>query len=627
MPGIVGVVPYDSDSLLERMISSIRYEDWYQINKYSDSFFGIARVHLGIFNPEQQPIFNDDKTLCIFMEGKIYDYEKEMNELKRKGQRFNIKNDAEFCLHLYEEYEKDFVKKLNGNFIIVIYDFKEKKLLIVNDRYGLRPIYYAQNNDRLLFASEVKAILQDKTFKREINDEAVADFFAFGEILGNKTLFKNIEALTFASIFTYKDGKVSIEQYWDFKYAEDYDLSEEDFTDQLVKNFKKAVEIRMEDNHRYGIALSGGLDSRSIVGAIDKKRRQDITTFTFGPSECDEVKIAKQVAHKAGTKHKVIEITPELIIDNAKDEIYFTDGMDYIGVSYIPPVHKIISKDIDVVFDGFILGYTLGGDYLTKDIINAKNDEELFSKLYRDGRFFSDEELKKVLVDKYYDKIKDYPLTTFREIFNCIKIKDNPGNKADRFFIQHFMRFNSQGHVLMRTSVENSSPTFDNELIDVILKIPPELRLNHRIYRKFLKKLSPELAKIPYQRTMIPADASLTLWKAGKTYLGIKRRIKRLIWTASKGMIFLPDKRSYVNFDEWLRRNENWKKKIRDLLLDENALSKTYFNQEYIKNLIREHEDWKGKNSQKILCLASFELFLKLFMNKDVNERALLEGT
>jgi asparagine synthase (glutamine-hydrolysing) len=618
MPGIVGITPSNlGNKLLEHMISSVRHEEWYRIEKYLDSFFGIARVHLGIFNPESQPIFNEDKSLCIFMDGKIYDYDEELPKLKAEGHKFNIVNDPEFCLHSYEEYGKDFVKKLNGSFVIAICDLKEEKLLLFNDGYGLRPHYYAINNGKLLFAPEVKAILQDKDFKKELNDETVADFFAFGEILGNKTFFKGIEVLPPASILTYEKGEISIKKYWDFNYKPDYSKTEDEFVDELVKAFKKAVKIRMEDNYRYGVSLSGGLDSRSIVATIEKNKRKDVLAFTFGPLDCDEVKIAKKVSNKAGTKHKILEITPEMIIDNAENEVYLSDGLDYIGVSFILPIHRLIKSNIDAVFTGFALDTSLSSMYLTKEILNTKSDRELFNILHEKMTVFSDRELNKLFVDEYYSKIRAYPLSSFKKAFDEVK-DDHPGNKSNLLgFLNHARRWTLMGHVLMRYAVEDLNPALDNEFINITRTIPPELRLNHRIYRKFLKKLSPELARIIYNKTMIRADAPLILWEVGKKYLRLNNKIKKLIWKVLKGKIFMPGKRSYVEFSDWLRTNENWKKFFKDLLLDKNAMSKTYFNQEYIKTLIQEHEEGITNNSQKILYFASFELFLRSFMNKD----------
>ena len=618
MPGLVGMVSENAvdEQLLDRMVNSIKHEESYVVDKYISSYFACARVHLGIFNPELQPIFNEDKSLCIFMDGKIYDYEEKMNRLKKEGYKFSFKNDSEFCLYSYEKYEINFVKSLNGSFVFVIYDLKRNKIIIVNDRYGLRPLYYTINNGKLLFASEVKAILHDKTFKKELNNETIADFFAFGGFLGNKTFFDGVYVLPPASIFIYDRHKLSIRQYWDFNYEPDYTKSEDEFVNELVKIFKKAVEIRMKGNYHYGVSLSGGLDSRVLVGAINETKRKDILAFSFGPIDSDEVKIAKKTAKKAGTKFKAIEITPEMIINNAEREIFYSDGMDYIGVSFIPPVYKVIKNDkIDIVFDGLAFDLILGGTFLKQEILDAKNNGELFEILHNKKRIFSDREFSKLFIDKYYSKIKNYPLISFKKEFNKINEK-HMGNYCDNFFLQnHVRRWTIGGHILMRTAIENSVPTYDNNLIDLIMKIPPEIRLDHRIYRKFIIKLSPELANIPYNKTMVRADAPLLFWKIGMYYQYGRELIKRKIQKLSKGTIVLPNKRSYVNINEWLRMNEKWKSFFRELLLNKNAISKKYFNQKYIESLIQQHENEKADNSMKLLYLASFELFLRLFMD------------
>jgi asparagine synthase (glutamine-hydrolysing) len=613
MPGLVGIISENAldEQFLDRMVCSIKHDENYRVNKYSNSFFGIARIHLGIFNPEPQPIFNEDKSLCIFMDGKVYGYGEEILKLKRKGHIFNIENDPEFCLHLYEEYGKDFVKKINGDFVIVICNLKENELHIVNDRYGLRPHYYILNNDKLLFSPEVKAFLEYKKFKKDLNEEAIVDFFAFGKILENKTFFKNVELLRPSSILTFRDGEISIKQYWDFNYEPDYSKSEDDFVNELVKTFKNAVRIRMKENHRYGVSLSGGLDSRSIVAAMDEKVRQDVLSSPFGPLDCDEVKIAKKVSKKAGTKFKAVEIIPEMIIDGAEKLVYLTDGMVSIGYGYTPFMFRVLMKDVDVVFDGFEFDVTLGGSYLNKDILNAKEDKALFNILYK-SRIFSDDELDKLFVKTYNSEISQ---SSFKKALDKINEK-HPGNKNDHFLLRnHALRYILMGHpVVMRNMVECTLPTMDNELIDVIQKIPPELRLNHHIYRKFLKKLSPELAKFPYNQTGISAVAPLILLRAVNILRFGKEIANTLLLKLSNGKIFLADKRYGVYYNEWLRTNEKYRRVLEELLLDEKTELKRYFNQRYIKDLIHEHIKGESNNYLKIFHLAAFELFLRLFV-------------
>ncbi len=622
MPGIIAITPLN-DRLLEDMIHSIMHEKWYSIDKYTNSLFGASRVHLGIFNPEQQPIFNHDKTLCIFMDGKIYGYEKEMNELKQKGYKFDYGNDSEFCLYLFEELGKDFVKNLNGSFVIIIYNLKENELLITNDRYGLRPHYYAVNNGKLLFAPEVKAILKDETIKKELNDATVADFFGFAEIWGNKTFFKGIEVLPPASIMKFKNEKISIKQYWDFDYNPDYAKSEDMFLEELVESFRKAVEIRMKDKYRYAISLSGGLDSRSIIAAIEERKKKDTLAFTFGPFDCDEIKIAKLVSKRSGIEIKTIEITPDMIINNAKSEVFYSDGMNYIGTSFIPTTHKFVKNDNrDIVIDGFEFDVILGGSYLNEKIVKTRNKDELLQLLlsYNRLKLFSDIEFRNLFNDNYYRKIKDYPLLSIEKEFKAIN-EVHPGNQFDHFYLQnHGRRWILGSHILMRTCIENTVPTYDNALIDIILKIPPEFRLNHGIYRKFLKKLSPELSTIPYDHTMVRPDLPLVMWKMGDSFLRIKNRFRKLILSISKGRISISSKRHYVDFEDWLRTNENWKNYFKELLLSDDSLSKKYFNQDFIKKLFEEHESGKCNNSLKIIYIASFELFLEVFMREHCDD-------
>jgi len=614
MPGLVGIISSSGvhGQLLDRMVDSLKHERSYCIDKYISSPFGIARIHIGIFNPEPQPVFNADKSLCIFMDGKVYDYREQLNELKNKGYKFHNESEPEFCLHSYEEYGKDFIKRLNGSFVFLICDLKSEKVIIANDRHGLRVHYYAINNGNLLFAPEAKAILQENAFQKALNDEAVAEFFAFGEFWGDKTFFTGIKVLTPASILTYDGQDLSIEKYWEFKYEPDYGRSEDEFVDELVKTFRRAVEIRTEDNLHYGVGLSGGLDSRSVLAAIPPAKRKNVIAYTFGPRDCDEVKIAKRVAKRTGIKeHLVLELPPEFITNNAEQFVWLTDGRNYIGNSYGLSVLELLKDKIDVIFDGYALDLTLGGSYLSRDKVGCEDEDLLFDILSKKRRF-PEGELQKLFPIVIYNKIKDVPVKSFNNEFNKINA-DCPGNKSDQFSISTHLAWFPIGYVTARDSLEMSHPTSDNDFIDVILKIPPEWRLNHHIYRKFLKKLSPELSKIPYNKTMVRADAPLLFWKFGKYYQFGKELVKKKLYKVSKGKLFLPNKRSYVNFDDWFHVNTNWQAFFKELLLNEDDKSKKFFNQNYIEKLFQEQVTGERNNSIKLLYLASFKLFLRLF--------------
>ncbi len=620
MPGLIGIISDNAlnEQLLDRMVNSSKHEEFHRVDKYFSQYFACARIHLGIFNPEMQPVFNQDRSLCICIDGKMYGYKEELNELKKRGYKFNYENDSEFCLHSYEEYGKDFIKTLNGNFVLLIYDFKNRKAIIANDRFGLRVHYYAMNNGKLLFASEAKAILQDEIFKKELNDEAVAEFFAFGEFWGDKTFFKGIKVLTPASILTYDGNNVSIEKYWELKYEPDYNKSEDEFVDELVRTFENAVKIRTEDDLRYGISLSGGLDSRTVLAGIPPERRKDIFAFTFGPEYCDEVKIGKKIAEKARIKeHMVFEISPENIMDNAEQEVWLTDGRDHIGVSFALPIYESVKDKIDVVFIGYLMDTGLSSSILTKKILNAENDENLCNLLYNNVLRISEEELCKLFTNEYYNRIKTFPLSSFMKAFTKIK-ESHPGNKSNSFRIQNHTAWTTVGTVLIRSFVEDSCPGSDNGFINVIRTIPPELRSNHRIYRKFLMKLSPELARIPNNHTLVGVDAPLLFWRFGQTYLSIRESAKKKVNKVSNGRFFLPDSRRYTNQDEWFITNEKWQTYFRDILLKNNDIYKKILNQEYIKNLFNEQIAGEKDHSIQLKYIASFKIFLNLFFQEEM---------
>jgi asparagine synthase (glutamine-hydrolysing) len=617
MPGIVGFVSNNltDEELLDRMIDSVKHKEWQRIDKYAESPFNIARVHLGIFNPEPQPIFNEDKTLCIFMYGKIYDYEEEMEKLKGKY-NFIFNNDPEFCLYAYDEYGTSFVKKLNGSFNIVICNFREKNAVIINDRYGLRPIYYTINNGKLLFSSEKKAILQDSTFKKDLNDEVVADFFAFGEILGNKTFFRGIEVIPPATIFTYDYDRrnVLMEQYWNPHYEPDYTKSEDAFVEELIKSLKNAVKRRMKDNFRCGVTLSGGLDSRSVLGAIEKGKRKNIVTITFGIPGCDEAEIAEAVSRVVGTKHIFIPIDPnEVLTPYPERTVYLTEGVFPVHISHQCYAFEKFRSYVDVEFDG-LAGALLSGGFLRKQVFKADTNEELLEIIMNRNRVFSDDLMRRLFSDEYYNKIKHMPLQSAKNALE--NITGHPANRYDYFMLKnHERRLNTKGGAeILRNTVEQVTPMFDNDFFDIILRIPPELRFQHRIYRKLLKKLAPELSKIPYNQTMIRADAPLILWKPARLYQAAKGIFERRTWRISRGKIHLPNKRHYAPVDEWLRVNPNWRKFARDTLLSEDACIKDYCRQEFIETLIEEHESGKANHFAMINQLITFELFLRMFV-------------
>jgi asparagine synthase (glutamine-hydrolysing) len=455
--------------------------------------------------------------------------------------------------------------------------------------------------------------LQDGTFKRELDVEALAVSLAFGGIWGDRTLFARIHYLPPASVLTYSGGQLSRARYWELKYQPDYALSSETIVEQLIEATRRAVAIRTRDGLRYGISLSGGLDSRSLLWAVDPEQRQSIATFTYGPLHCDEVKIAERVAKMCGTAHRSMEIAPHLIIQNAERAVWLSEGRMSVWLGYMYPAYKLIRGDVDVVLDGFGFDATLGGSYLRKHRVRGESKEELFRDIRRNDSVFGGDTLLRLFAPKYRDIVREAPFKAFKGQYDMISTND-PKTAFDEFFWRSRLVYISTSHVYAMSLVEISCPTVDNDLIALIYRIPPEQRLNHSVYRQFLKQLSPELSRIPYNKTMLPPSWPLVLWNVGRAYRYGRERLQEQLYRASKGRVYFRDRYKYVDEAGWLRVSDEWKTYFRGLLLDPTSASREYVQQDYIRSLIQEHEDGTRDNGNKILRLATFELFLKQFL-------------
>lgn len=617
MPGIVAVVDTKevSPGTIDKMVQPLIYQPRYKKDRLEWGNCSFARVHLGIFNTEPQPVFDESGDLCIFFDGRIYGKGEVAERLGLKGEANDL-SDLSFCLRLYKALGEDFVKELNGNFVLCIHDQRKGRTLIATDRFGFRVHYYAMCGKVLLFAPEPKSILRYPAFKKELDKEGVAEFFSLGEFWGGRTLFEGVKMLPPGSILTYQDGEMALRTYWRLEYDSDRETKEDEFVESLLRAFNHATAIRMEDGLRHGVTLSGGLDSRSIIASIPTPLRSGITAFTFGKPESQEVRVASRVAKVAGLRgHTILDSSPELIMRSAAFDAWLNDGRLYIGLAFVYPVFERIRQEVDVIFDGFAMDLTLGGSYLTKEKVSCKSKEEIRAILSKRRRF-DDGQLRQLLKPEFYKLVKEVPSQSFKRLFEAT-ISKEPGNISDEFAMNGHVAWMHIGDVAVRSQVEVSHPSSDNDFIDLLLRIPPERRLNHRIYRKFLKRLSPELARIPYNYTMVRADAPLFLWRWGVKWNSVKEFVKRHVQIYSGNRIVPKSKRSYVAYNEWFRTRKDWQDYFEGLLFGPNPMADQYLDREYVRSIFEEQKRGERDHSTNLLYIATFMLFLKAHFGED----------
>jgi len=266
-----------------------------------------------------------------------------------------------------------------------------------------------------------------------------------------------------------------------------------------------------------------------------------------------------------------------------------------------------------VVFDGLGFGQTLGGAFLRESRVAGMSREDMYADFQKDRSVFREAEMLQVFLPRYHDVAREAPARAFGGVYERMSSRD-PQLAFDEFYWHSRLAYIATMHVYGRDLVEISCPTVDNELNDLAYSLPPNKRLGHYIYREFLMKLSPELARIPYNKTMVPASWPFVLWRAGKAWSFGKETVKQKLYTVSKGRIYLPNSYRYIDDAGWLRANSEWRKYVREMLLVPTAASREYFRQDYVQALIDQHQDGTRDNADRIMRLLTFEVFLRQFM-------------
>ena len=611
MPGLVGIVgeiaPEARDKLLGDMVQALKHEDWYQVHLYADDGVGLGRVSLGILNPEPQPIWNEDRSLGIFMEGEVYGYEEEKRRLIERGHRFAVGNDAEYVLHLYEEYGEGFALKLNGAFVAAIWEPQARKLLIVNDRLGLRPLYYAQHGGKLFFGSGARAVVVDPSFERRVNPVALVEFLSFQHLLGDNTLFAGVNLLPPASVMIYQERQLSIRPYWEFQFSDVYeDHDEEYYVERWITLVGQAVARQMRGPEPLAVLLSGGVDSRNILALMDRERFP-VLALTFGQSDSDDVRLAREVAATLGVEHHFFPLRPDYLLHLAEEGVRLTDGMkSCVHMHVLGPLREM-AEQAKVFYLGY-LGGTIHGDTVSPDLLAPFEESVMARLLFRKRNIvFREEEHRHLFAAPFYQQVRGQAFVSFQAALRRSR-STWAADKNNYLEIQEMdRRFTTGGHELLRSRVAVRTPLADKDFIEFMLTVPPGLRQEKTFYFKAFSRAFPELAKIPYEGTglpLIPCFRDLRI--RADRQIRWRLRAAGLKWVSER------KHRPYADYDNWMRTVlRPW---VESILLDRRTLERGYFNPDYIRNLVAEH--MAGANhARRLGVLLTLELWHRLFID------------
>ncbi|MEO0254225.1 MAG: asparagine synthase (glutamine-hydrolyzing) [candidate division WOR-3 bacterium] len=324
MCGICGILNKKEEKInfeiLKKMNETLKRRGPDDEGFYIEDNIGLAMRRLSIIDLEggKQPIFNEDKSICVIFNGEIYNFVELREELIKKGHFFKTKSDTEVIVHLYEEKGENFPEYLNGMFAIALWDKRKKKLILTRDIAGEKPLYYGDFNDFFIFASELKAILANPLIKREIDLKVLNLYFTLEYVPSPYSIIKNIKKLKPGHTLIYENEKIKIKPYFKFEKKK---IEKKDLLDYLDEIISDSVKIRLRSDVPLGIFLSGGIDS-STVTYYARKHSDLVKTFniSFKEPSFDESRFAKKVAFYLKTEHfeeafdenKMLEILPEV---------------------------------------------------------------------------------------------------------------------------------------------------------------------------------------------------------------------------------------------------------------------------------------------------------------------------
>ena len=623
MCGICGMYGFErvDESLLRQMCSVIKHRGPDDEGIFVDSQVGLGMRRLSIIDIEtgHQPIHNEDESIWIVFNGEIYNYRELRQFLERTGHKFYTLSDTEVIIHLYEEFGEECVKKLNGMFAFAIWDSKDKKLILARDRIGIKPLHYAILNDKLIFGSEIKSILEDADVKREVNLRALHLFLAFEYVPAPETMFVGIKKLLPGHMLIYKSGNIIIKQYWDLEFKNSRQTIEY-YTHKIYALLKESVRRRLMSDVPLGAFLSGGIDSSSIVALMSELMDAPVKTFSIGfeDQSYNELKYARIVAEHFGTEHYEEIITPDAV-KLVKKIIRYLDE-PFADVSVFPTylVSDLARKHVTVVLSGdggdeLFAGYDwyvasrLDNLYRKAPAVFRKAIAETIHKLPPssqkkgfvnilqrfvegsslpvDGRhirwqYFITDEGKKYL----YTTNTNNEWSNLFDVINGYYLRDNANDRLSKEQYVDIKMYLPDDILVkvdrmsMANSLEARVPFLDHEFVEFSATIPADLKL-HGLRTKYI----------------------------------LKRAMSRLL---PEEIIHRKKQGFSIPMKNWLR--DELRNLMLEILSEKRLKENGYFNYEYVNKIMKQHLEGRRNNAHQLWALMVFELWYEMHIDQKV---------
>jgi asparagine synthase (glutamine-hydrolysing) len=529
MCGIAAFVPSaqasfpaaDAMSAVQRMVDTLQYRgpDERHVEEVGGATFGHARLSIIDLCTGSQPMFNEDGSVAVILNGEIYNYRELRAGLEANGHVFHSTSDTEVIAHLYEDFGDQLFTRLNGMFAIAIWDRTRRRLVAGRDRLGEKPLLYHEGRHGLVLASEVKAVLEFPGVPRDVDEASLALYFTSMYVPAPRSIFRSIRKLLPGHFLTFDGQRLDIQRYWQLSNDVDRTAKEGDLVDEFKSLFADAVKMRMVADVPLGVFLSGGIDSSAVGAYMALAHSGPVRTFTVGfADEVDERPYARLVAERYRTVHQ--ELLVEARLEDEFEKIFgYLD--EPFGDSSVVPTH-VISRAArehvkviltgdggDELFAGYPMyvdqKYRIGGrprsvltrranalamriagtDWVSR--MHNGHSARAFASWHDTRSIFRGGELREAM--------KQPPALDPARMFSERLAEHGGGADSLTTAFLYDLEFYLPDDLLkkvdmasMRASIECRAPFLDHRLVEWAMRLPPGFKLRGDVTKAFLKQ-------------------------------------------------------------------------------------------------------------------------------------------
>jgi len=502
------------------------------------------------------------------------------------------------------------LSSLNGQFNAALYHPQEKRLVLVTDRLGSRPLYYYREGDRHIIASEMKAILAALGRTVDVDPLGVLELFTFSHNIGKRTVLRGIEVLPPGSLFTVDEKGMRCSGYFEFRYSVEKERSRPAVLGARITECVQEVVPRfLEGPGRKGIFLSGGLDSRIVAGAIDSKRFP-MNAFTFGYPESRDVRFAAVLAGILGFRHRVLTY-PDVYLSSVIREVVSRSECAapfYHATSVL--FHDEVAQEADVILVGFC-GDVFSGGHLRPAMFRASPGPALTDMIFQRALCAGPGDLRRVFRREFFMPLWPPLVDSFRSSVEEIGEQCGP-DVADVWDVRNRQRrFTFSAPKVDRGRFEVLAPLLDNRFMDLILTLPPSVRRRQAAYKHAIVTAYPDLRRVPSTGTGCPIPLNPVLEKMQEACdkgSRILRMALRRVGLGSTGALGW----QFRNVGEEIRRDPDLFHHHLFPFMEGERFPEDLFDRERILNLVKDHQQGRVDASHLLGTLVTVAVFLEL---------------